>query len=530
MTTIGCLRLVTNLVITCETHSQQEPMLLPIASNTERFTDKPDCSDPEFYESDICFTGSYWDSPRDIMQALSKEALEKYRFNIYGANWDKFEKFKSYDKGFIAYEDIPCVYHHTKIVIDDANHVTKPYGAVNSRVFDALMSDALVITNGVEGSKDLFEGEIPYYETSQELDELLDFYLNDEAARKKKVKQLKGMILKEHTYKHRAESIRNALVNRFISKSIAIKIPAPTWEGAHSWGDYHMAVLLKQQFENLGYYVLLQILPEWDNDEGMECDTAIVLRGLSRYQPKSHQINIMWNISHPDKVSLEEYEEYDKVFIASELWAEKIASQVSVPVEAMLQCTDPERFHQPTKTEKEQNQQQLLFIGNSRDIYRKVLKDLIPTEYDLAVYGKNWNKLIPQQYIKGDHIPNDELYLHYGSADILLNDHWDDMREQGFVSNRIFDGLACGAFILTDEVNAMGKLKDFVQVYDTPEELDKHIDYYLKHSEERLKRVKKGMKFVIENHTFKERAKVFAESIEMLTKVRISKKLKETAQ
>jgi len=499
-------------------HSQQEPMLLPIASNLKRFIQKPECNNSEFYESDICFTGSYWDSPRDIMQALSEKALEKYRFNVYGANWEKFDKFKTYSKGFVAYEDMPCVYHHTKIAIDDANHVTKPYGAVNSRVFDALMSGALVITNGIEGSKDLFDGELPYYETPQQLDDLLDLYLNDDKAREDKVQKLKTMIIKDHTYKHRAQSIREALERRFLSQSIAIKIPAPTWEGAHSWGDYHMAVLLKQQLENLGYYVLLQILPEWDNEEGMECDVVIVLRGLSRYSVKSHQMNIMWNISHPDKVTLEEYEEYDKVFIASELWADKIAAQVSVPVEAMLQCTDPERFHEPSETEKAQNQQQLLFVGNSRDVYRKVLKDLLPTDYDLAVYGKKWNKLIPRKYIKGDHIANDELYLHYGSADVLLNDHWDDMREQGFVSNRIFDGLACGAFILTDQVKAMGELKGYVQVYETPEELRTHLEFYLGNPEERCERAKKGMKFVVENHTFKARAKVFSDSIKMVEK------------
>lgn len=35
---------------------------------------------------------------------------------------------------------------------------------------------------------------------------------------------------------------------------------------------------------------------------------------------------------------------------------------------------------------------------------------------------------------------------------MVLNDHWDDMREEGFVSNRIFDVLATGARLLSDEV------------------------------------------------------------------------------
>jgi hypothetical protein len=55
------------------------------------------------------------------------------------------------------------IYCSTKIVIDDANHVTLPWGSVNSRVFDALACGALVITNGRLGSQDTFDEELPVY-------------------------------------------------------------------------------------------------------------------------------------------------------------------------------------------------------------------------------------------------------------------------------------------------------------------------------------------------------------------------------
>lgn len=306
----------------------------------------------------------------------------------------------------------------------------------------------------------------------------------------------------------------------FSSPSIVIKLPVTKWRRAHSWGDYHMAVLLKNELEKIGYFVLIQILPEWDNHEADIYDIAIVFRGLSRYKVKPHQINIMWNISHPDDVTLDEYDDYDKVFIASNYWSKIISEQVSTPVETMLQCTDINRFKEPSDAEKNKYRHQLLFVGNSRKVYRKILSDLLPTNFPLAVYGKEWKGLIPKKYIKAKHILNNELYKYYGSADILLNDHWDDMRNKGFISNRIFDGLACGAFIISDKVRGMEELESFIQTYKTPEELKKQISFYLEHPQEKVVKSQKGMAYIIKNHTFKERAKQFSKNIQTLIKVK----------
>src|SRR5690606_26246137 len=137
----------------------------------------------------------------------------------------------------------------------------------------------------------------------------------------------------------------------------------------------------------------------------VDCDVVIVLRGLSKYQPKKYHFNIMWNISHPDNVDIDEYNQYNHVFIASELWAQHIQKQAQVTVEPLLQCTDPELFY-PEFSSKYQHE--LLFVGNSRKVFRKILKDLLPTDKDLAVYGTDWNWIIKRKYIKGKHIRSEE--------------------------------------------------------------------------------------------------------------------------
>lgn len=306
--------------------------------------------------------------------------------------------------------------------------------------------------------------------------------------------------------------------------SIVIKTPVSKWRRAKNWGDYHLAVLLKKQLEQLGHKVLIQIHPEWNRVEGLDYDVAIVLRGLHRYKVKTTQLNILWNISHPDDVSIDEYQDYDQVFIASDYWAREIDKQVSVPVESMLQCTDPERFYSPPAKVRHRYKQELLFVGNSRNIYRKILKDLLPTCYKLAIYGKCWSNFVSEDYIKGKYIKNNHLYKYYGSADILLNDHWDDMREKGFISNRVFDGLACGAFILTDDVHDMGEFERYVQVYKTKKELKDYIDYYLGHPKERKTKAQLGKEHVIQKHTFKQRAETFSQTITHLLKNKDIKK------
>ncbi|CAA6805111.1 MAG: Unknown protein [uncultured Thiotrichaceae bacterium] len=292
--------------------------------------------------------------------------------------------------------------------------------------------------------------------------------------------------------------------------SIVIKIPCRSWLGAFSWGDFHMAVALQKALKNLGFNVLLQVLPEWDAKEGEQYDVVIVFRGLNRYKCKAKQLNIMWNISHPEDVTLEEYEEYDHVFIASDIWAKEISQSLSKPVECMLQCTDTQRFFPPSHWDKKCDKETILFVGGTRDVFRPVIKELLPTEYSLAVYGKNWPQFIDKKYIKGAYIPNELLYKYYGSAGIVLNDHWDDMRSKGFVSNRIFDALACGAVVVSDKVEGMGEIATFVQTYDDKYSLKQCLEFSLQHSNEVQARAYQGMKFVQREHTFGQRAKQFA--------------------
>lgn len=283
--------------------------------------------------------------------------------------------------------------------------------------------------------------------------------------------------------------------------SIDICGAMPNTNQKFSWGDYHYAISMKKELELLGYKVHIKTYPEWFDFSNSKY--VIVLRGIKAYYPKVEgQVTIMWNISHPEAVSEDEYNLFDLIYVASERLALELKERLKKPVLPLLQCTDVDVM----TFEEREKQYDLLFIGNSRGIYRKILQDLMPTEHDLTIYGDGWAKFPVAEYVKDVYLDNNKVGQAYHDAKILLNDHWDDMRNQGIVSNRLFDALAVEAFVISDYMPEIENLfGDNIVMYHTPDDLRNKIDYYLTHEEERKKISQNGRKIVEKEHTFKVR-------------------------
>lgn len=280
------------------------------------------------------------------------------------------------------------------------------------------------------------------------------------------------------------------------------------------WGDYHYAMAMKREFEKLGYRVNVRSKEHW-----YDLSTAkyvVVLRGVKAYYPgvATGQKYIMWNISHPAETDIREYDLYDYVFFASQIMKERYEQMIHVPCGVLMQCTDPQIMHCKEEVQKEY---ELLFVGNSRRVYRQILKDLLPTKHNLTVYGRHWEEFPVQDYVVADYIANEEVGQAYHDAKILLNDHWEDMREYGIISNRIFDALAVGAFIISDDVPGMKEIfRDAVVTYCDKEDLEKKIDYYLCHETERKEKAQIGKQIVLREHTFARRVEIIVNVMEQL--------------
>jgi glycosyltransferase involved in cell wall biosynthesis len=282
-----------------------------------------------------------------------------------------------------------------------------------------------------------------------------------------------------------------------------INICAPNWEVARSWGDLHFARALQQEQHRGGRPCAIHTIDQWADSRSRRFDVVLHLKGLTTYEPNPAQVNLLWNISHPEKLGVEECERFDLVLVASESFAASLRDRVSVPVEVLEQATDPAVFF---PQEDPAHARELVFVGNSRKVMRRVLADLLPTDRDLAVWGGDWDGLIDPRHVAGTYLPNDEVRRAYSSAAIVLNDHWDDMREHGFASNRLYDAVACGALVLSDRLDGLEeRFGGAVVTYETAEELHALVEHFLAHPEERAAHGAAGRELVLANHTFARR-------------------------
>jgi hypothetical protein len=218
------------------------------------------------------------------------------------------------------------------------------------------------------------------------------------------------------------------------------------------WGDYHFARSLAAALDRLGQWVAIDHPETRGRASRALDDVVLVIRGLHPVSPPAHATTLLWVISHPDQVTPEEVAAYDLAFAASQTWAADRSAAWGLPIAPLLQCTDTTLFR-PGLAEPDSGPRRL-FVGNSRHHLRPSVEAAIETGTPLTVIGSGWEEWLPYGEVRvaADRVANEELPALYAGAGLVLNDHWEDMRTEGFVSNRIFDVLATGARLLTDDV------------------------------------------------------------------------------
>ena len=285
----------------------------------------------------------------------------------------------------------------------------------------------------------------------------------------------------------------------------------------NTWGDYILGKDLERGIERLGHNVIPSFIDNFYPDEHFKSKIDIYMHGFVPFNPPKidNKINILYlyypletansnkyknvkNIVEPDWMSLQtELWDFDLVAVASPTYQKEI-EKLGIKTIFTPQFTNPEKFFYEYDEKKAHD---ILFVG--RPGYERISALwAIESGFDVALYGDGWQNKVDNKYFKGPYIDNQELHKYYASAKIVLNDTRQDMKEAGFISNRLYDVTASGGFLISDYMPEIEQFYgDSIPMFKTKEELKYLIEYYLDHPEERLKKAKKAQSITLANFT-----------------------------
>ena len=338
------------------------------------------------------------------------------------------------------------------------------------------------------GLKILYTGEVSIYHLESQSDGRLNFAKeNEKLFLSKWINQIK---CDEAYYYNKVEEYNSqfSFKNKMHlpnSINFAIKIGVPYRE-EKGWGDIYYANSLAKSLKKLGHKAVVHYLNEWDQSDD-NIDVVIHIKGLTNYKLKNHCINIIWIINHPELHAIEELNQYDLVFCASKKYYELVAAKLSKPCFYLPQATDESVFQEMLNSNEKDID--LIFVGNNykykNNKCRGIIEDILKSgkQYNLHIIGKYWNGFVPEKYIKSEFVNWEDLPALYGRAKIILNDHQETMRENGFINNRTFDLALMKAFQINNYVEGLDELE--VVTYKDPVDLMEKIDFYLTNDERR---------------------------------------------
>lgn len=289
----------------------------------------------------------------------------------------------------------------------------------------------------------------------------------------------------------------------------AIDIAAPAAPRGDRWGDTYFARSLEEALERAGQHVAVDRRDARDRDSRDHDDVLLVLRGLDRVPPRPGLLNIQWIISHPDMVTPEEISGFDAVYAASLSWSAHVSREWGKEVVPLLQCTDSRWFH-PDRAEPDTGPQ-LVFVGNSRGVYRFAVRSALAIGAPLTLHGTDWAEFVPAQRIASSRVANEDVGALYASAGVVLNDHHLDMRRDSFASNRLFDAAACGARIVSDPIAGLQEIfGGLVQPFRNETELSRLVEppYDAFPDASTRREIAHG---ILAEHTFDKRAETLVE-------------------
>lgn len=213
---------------------------------------------------------------------------------------------------------------------------------------------------------------------------------------------------------------------------------------------------------------------------------------------------------------------YDFVFIAGTDCYGGFAGQQINKITLMPFACDPD-FQKPVELTSEEKRKygfDVCFVGSGINVYSQRIRFLESlADINLGVWGPGWETLPSDSplkrngCIKGGALRPVEWVKLFSAAKIVFHAHYRDPLESfpHYQANpRVFEALACGAFLLLDEqrdVVTMFKDGEHLVIYKDIDELRVKTLFYLQNDAERKRIAESGLREVLAKHTYRHRIK-----------------------
>ena len=478
-----------------------------------------------FYEYDVSKAHDILFVGRPGYERLSALwAIESgYDVALYGDGWQDKAPLQYFKGEYIDNNELHKYYASAKIVLNDTREDMKKAGFISNRVFDVTASGGFLISDYMPEIEQFYGNTIPMFKTKEDLSRLIKYYLAHPKERQQKAQAAQKITLDFFTNKVIAQQIISALKENYsffsdVPDTLVIKNPWP--HTAREVGDFWLSKDLEIGLRNVGFDVQTYYYEKGFHPDlfYQKADNLLYLQFKYNYTDfeDEHKAKIMYLyfptfipkrgkftntkdtfIYNTDAYLNNELEYFDFIATpAKAVWAQ--LQQFGYPAEFVPQFTNPQKFKFEPKEELKTD---LLFIGSCWYDRISALY-AIELDYNISVYGLNWQGKIPERFIKGNFVDNQNLSQYYSSAKIVLSDHADDLAQMGIVINRLYDATATGAFVISEYSPYIEEIfGDTIPMFSSKEEFKQLVDFYLAHPLERQKKAAAAQKITLEHYT-----------------------------
>lgn len=427
---------------------------------------------------DVLFDVSEYDQYNDYIVKFIRDNNDM-KIKIIGNKWLNFvtsntekEFLNNYYSDVCINDELDEIYKNSKIIIDLSDEKYLKYGCASNKITRAISNKKVIITNNNESSKEIFENKLVTFSSYEQMITHIRNYLHDNNRYTINVNNLYnyGKLLLDNIKMTNSLKCITFFQKNDVKNDIIIKICGRgqlnfTFTDCAMWGDLYMANNISKQLESR-YGIICQIclINDWYNYAMYNCNNILFLRGISIYNPRPENNNMVLFISHPETYTDEEFKKYNKIICCSKIFYEKIKNNLKLSNDDIIFALQPIDIHDNIETETK-IVYDAVFIGNKMR-ERESVKWLTNDNFNrVKIFGDMWeNKNINPiiQNIKS--IDNCDVFDIYCKSKIILNDTWKDMRDNGFINNRVLEALTSGNFIITDNVKGIEDLK-FANIY-----------------------------------------------------------------